>query len=207
MQQPAAEENVSFSDEAAAKLTDDLRTVKVQQPNGSMAESLGHYVEPVQLQVVCLRLWDKPGVLDDEIIDVSDLEDIGDVDEALRGYYADTTASVAAETDVRERTIREWVDRQLINEGGIRGQVLMGEEQSQGLDNNAIWLLVNAHLVRAEQRRGATWFELAHDRLIEPVRTDNAAWFDAHLSTLQRQAALWQQESRPAGLLLQDEAL
>ena len=87
---------------------------------------------------------------------------------------------MASETGVRERAIREWVDRQLITEGGIRGQVLMGAETSEGLPNAAIWPLVNAHLVRAEQRRGATWFELAHDRLIAPVRADNAAWFDAN---------------------------
>ena len=72
----------------------------------------------------------------------------------------------------------------------------MGADASQGLPNAAIWPLVNAHLVRAEQRRGATWFELAHDRLIAPVRADNAAWFAAHLSTLQRQAALWRDQGQ-----------
>ncbi len=69
------------------------------------------------------------------------------------------------------------MDRQLITESGIRGQVLMAADASQGLPNAAIWPLVDAHLVRAEQRRGATWFELAHDRLIAPVRAANAAWF------------------------------
>ena len=108
---------------------------------------------------------------------------------------------------VRERALREWIDRQLITESGIRGQVLMGADTSQGLANAAIWPLVDAHLLRAEQRRGATWFELAHDRLIGPVRADNAAWFAANLSTLQRQAALWEQQKRPDGLLLRDAAL
>ena len=39
------------------------------------------------------------------------------------------------------------------------------------------------------------------------MRADNAAWFEAHLSTLQRQAALWEQQKRPDGLLLHGEAL
>ncbi len=61
--------------------------------------------------------------------------------------------------------------------------------------------------MRAEQRRGATWFELAHDRLLAPVRADNAAWFAEHLSTLQRQAALWRDQGKPDGLLLSAAAL
>ena len=85
--------------------------------------------------------------------------------------------------------------------------MLQGEGQSQGLDNRAIRQLINAYLVRAEKRRGATWFELAHDRLIEPIRNDNAAWSAAHLSQLQRQADLWDTRSRPDGLLLRDAAL
>jgi WD40 repeat protein len=201
MQQPARGAGIDFTDAAAAKLVDDLRTVRVQQPDGSTVAALGNVLEPVQLQVVCRRLWDRlrPG---DAQIDVDDVQDVGDVDTALRGYYADTVADVAAETEIRERTIRQWFDTQLITEQGIRGQVLQRPEHSQGLDNRAIGALVDAHLVRAEQRRGATWFELAHDRLIEPVRADNAAWQEAHLSPFQRQAALWTEAGRPEGLLL-----
>jgi len=84
---------------------------------------------------------------------------------------------------------------------------LLGADASAGLDDQAIWPLVDAHLVRAERRRGATWFELAHDRLIGPVRADNAAWRAAHLSTMQQQAALWQEAGRPDGMLLRDAAL
>jgi len=205
-QEPARSENVHFTDAAANKLIDDLRTMRFLRLDGSTAEALGHYVEPVQLQVVCRRLWERLAA-DVVEIDINDVEDVGDVDSALRGYYAERVAAIAAETGVRERAIRDWVDAQLITEQGFRGQVLQGIEISQGLDNRAIGLLVDSHLLRAEQRRGATWFELAHDRLIEPVQDDNAAWREAHLSALQRQAALWEREGRPGGLLLQDEAL
>lgn len=206
MQEPARAAGVTFSDAAATKLADDLRATRVQLPDGVTVTALGNVVEPVQLQVVCRRLWERlrPG---DALIDVDDVADVGDVDTALRGYYADTVTAVVAQTGIRERTIREWCDRQLITELGIRGQVLQGPELSQGLDNRAIWPLVDAHLVRAEQRRGATWFELAHDRLIDPVRADNAAWQEAHLSPFQRQAALWAEAGRPEGLLLSGDVL
>ena len=46
----------------------------------------------------------------------------------------------------------------------------MNQELSAELPNSAIHLLVDAYLVRGEKRGGSTWFELAHDRLIGPVR-------------------------------------
>jgi WD40 repeat protein len=210
MQAPARAASVAFTDAAASRLTDDLRAVRIQQPDGVTVVAQGDYVEPVQLQVVCRRLWDKLAA-DDRSIDLDDVQDVGDVDTALRDYYTDSVAAVAAKTGIRERVIREWLDKQLITAQGIRGQVLLGPDasppDSNGLANRAIWPLVDAHLVRAEQRRGATWFELAHDRLIAPVRKDNADWRDKNLVPLQRQAALWDSQDRTKGLLLNGEAL
>ena len=58
MQQPALNAGASFADDAAQRLVDDLRRVRLQQPDGSTQERLGPHIEPVQLQVVCQRLWD-----------------------------------------------------------------------------------------------------------------------------------------------------
>ncbi len=206
IRQPAQEAGVNFQDHTAQKLIDDLRRVLVQHPDGSMEEQLGPYVEPVQLQVVCYRLWahlpdDASQITDD------DLAAVGDVDQSLADYYAEKVHETAQQTATSERLIRQWVERKLVTEGGFRGQVLMGEEKSDGLDNQAIRLLEDAHLVRGEKRRGAIWFELAHDRLIKPVRTNNAAWYQSHLSLLQRQAMLWEQQDRSETLYLRGQAL
>ncbi len=191
---------------AAEQLVHDLATLKVQQSDGSFAEETGLYVEPVQLQVVCRRLWDAMPV-EDRSIDAVDLERFGDVNEALAGYYSESVARVAGGETVRERVVRRWFDDRLITAGGIRGQVLRGAGDSEGLANEFVDQLLDSHLVRAEQRTGATWYELAHDRLIEPVRGDNAAWRERHLSTVQRRASLWERQGRPQGLLLEDEEL
>ncbi|MCB0086039.1 MAG: hypothetical protein KDE47_34100, partial [Caldilineaceae bacterium] len=55
-------------------------------------------------------------------------------------------------------------------------------------------------------RAGGAWVELIHDRLIEPVLSNNAAW-RANLNLLQRQAELWHNEGHPNGLLLGGHAL
>jgi WD40 repeat protein len=197
MQQPARLAGVEFTDAAAARLVEDLAAVRVQQPDGSTVAAAGDAVEPVQLQVVCWRLWERLAA-DDASIDLDDLAAIGDVDAALRSYYAETVAAVAKATGVSERAVRDWVEERLITGQEIRSQVLQGVDASEGLPNAAIWRLVDAHLLRAEQRRGATWFELAHDRLMRPVREDNAAWREVTLSPLQRAALRWQQQGKPA---------
>ncbi len=196
---PARDKGREFP--AAGKLVHDLATTKVQQPDGSFAEQTGNHVEPVQLQVVCHRLWDAMPE-GDLSIEEEDLERFGNVDRALADYYADAVARIGGGDLGREREIRDWAGERLITPGGIRAQVLKGARESEGLANDLIEKLQASHLVRAENRAGATWYELAHDRLIKPVREDNAAWREKHLNAVQRRAALWESESRPSGLLL-----
>lgn len=206
IQKPAGDGGVNFTDAAADKLINDLRQVHVQRPDGTMELQPGLYVEPVQLQVVCLRLWNNISETKTEIVE-SDIANVGDVNSALASYYELRVLAVSTATAESERTIREWFDRQLITEQGIRGQVLMEPDKSRGLSNVAIRQFEDAHLVRADERRGATWFELAHDRLIEPIRASNRDWFKANLSAVQQQAELWERQGRPDGLLLRGKAL
>ncbi len=204
MVEPAREGGREFA--AVDELVKDLATVKVQQADGTFLDETGPHVEPVQLQVVCRRLWnDMPA--DDLSIDREDLERFGDVTQALAAYYADSVAEASGGDPGQERAIRDWFGERLIAVGGIRGQVLREAKASGGLANHLIDRLHASHLVRAEHRAGATWYELSHDRLIEPVASDNAAWQEKHLVGVQRRAALWERQGRPAELLLAGEDL
>jgi len=204
IQEPAGAWDVDFTDGAANKLIDDLRQVRVQRLDGRMQKPLGPYVEPVQLQVVCQLLWQSPRSNPAKIAE-ADVKSFGSVDNALGAYYAGEVARVAGETEIPERTIRDWFDSQLITEQGFRGQIMQGVDQSGGLKNDAIRRLIDAYLVREEKRRGVTWFELAHDRLIEPVRQDNVDWRKKNLQEWQRQALRWSRQGQPATLLLADK--
>jgi Novel STAND NTPase 1 len=187
---PAEEIGVHIDPDAVGKLVDDLRRVRVQSLTG-ITEEPGPYVEPVQLQVVCLRLL-KPGV---DHVSAADVAALGDVDNALTDYYDGTVAAVAAETGVTERAIRDWFGGELITDQGLRAQVLRGPHGDA--NGGALERLESAHLIRAETRRGARWYELAHDRLVDPVRTSNAAT----MTPLQREASYWDEQGRPDGLL------
>ena len=201
IQKPPQTQGVEFIQSAAQKLVDDLRRTQVQLPDGSLEEQLGPSVEPVQLQVVCFRLWQGLAE-DDNDINETDLAGVGDVNQSLADYYAASVKNVAEKANTRERSIREWFDRKLITPDGIRGQVLMGAETSDGLPNSVVRLLEDAHIIRGEKRAGKTWYELSHDRMLKPVREDNTTWFEHNLSVLQRQAAIWNQQGRSEGLLL-----
>lgn len=206
IQLPSQAAGVRCTDQAAASIVDDLRRISVQLPDGSREQRLGPVVEPVQLQVVCRRLWASLPDGQSEIGSQA-ITSLQDVDTALAGYYAEQVQQVAATSTIPERLIRRWFEQELITEFSMRGQVLMTPNKSAGLDNRAINLLINSHIVRAEHRLDATWFELAHDRLIGPIKKNNGIWHDAHLSLLQRQAELWNQQQRPEGLLLREDAL
>jgi WD40 repeat protein len=203
IQKPAELAHVAFSDEAADRLVDDLRRVRVQR-GSTVTEEPGPYVEPVQLQVVCRRLWSRLST-DHASIELDDVLALGDVDNALADYYDDEVTRVAKQAGVAERSVRSWFDDDLISAQGFRTQVLSGPGDDRA--GKVLAELEDAHLIRADRRRGAIWYELAHDRMIEPVQKSNAAWWDAHLSTLQREAKLWEAQGRPNGLLLTGDVL
>ncbi|WP_421740237.1 WD40 repeat domain-containing protein [Cellulomonas sp.] len=202
---PARDSGVAFATDAAARLVDDLRRVRVQRPDGAQ-EVLGPYVEPVQLQVACHLLWSRLPTDAREITE-ADGAALGDVEEALARYYADRVRDAAKRTGLREGAVRDWFDERLITPQGLRGQVLDGPTGDVTTDRALLDALIADHLVRAESRRQATWYELAHDRFIEPIRKDNAVWRGEHLTILERTAALWAAEERPQHLLLVGPAL
>jgi WD40 repeat protein len=190
---------------AVERLVRDLSRVQVQQADGSFVAEQGQHVEPVQLQVVCRRLWDAMPA-EDRSIDAEDIETYASVSAALASYYADALRAIAGDDVALERALRDWVGSKLIV-GGARSQVRQDPGQSAGLGNKSIMRLLDSYLVRSEPRAGAHWFELSHDRLVLPVLQDNEAWGRAHLHPLQVQAQLWEDARRSATLLLNARAL
>ena len=195
-----------FAPGAAERLVKDLAQVQVQQPDGSFRPEDGRHVEPIHLQVVLVRLWDRMAP-EDLSIDEADVATVGDVGEALKEFYESAVRSLAAGDMARERRIRDWFDQRLMTPDGVRRMVLQEKGESEGLPNAEIEALLDTYLVRAEPRGGRTWYELSHDRLIGPIREANRAWRETHLSDLQRTAALWDGEGRPDGLLLSGDRL
>ncbi len=195
--EPARRAGAAFTDEAADRLIDDLRTVRVQR-GPSIRDELGIEIEPVQLQVVGHRLWS--GLARGKsTIELADVAAAGTVDDALIDYYDEQVRAAAAATGEQEIRIRDWAGERLITDHGFRSQVLEGP----GIRGAAVLAaLEDAHLIRADHRRGTQWYELCHDRLVGPVQMSNDAWSERHFESLLVRARAWSLRGRPSGLLM-----
>ena len=139
----------------------------------------GEFVEPVQLQVVCLKLWEKKIVTGKIQTEIDSIE-FGDVDNALRDFYTDAVNVAKDITKTKENAIREWCEERLITSAGTRGIVYQDVKVTAGVSNKVVDTLQSKYLIRAEERAGSKWFELTHDRMINPIKESNQEWRTRH---------------------------
>jgi conflict system STAND superfamily ATPase len=164
----------TFGEGVAERLVKDLQG-RYDGPHG--ATVWGEFVEPLHLQVVCRQLWSR---LDDDaaVITRDHLAVYGNVDEALTSYYDDAVAAAAAAAHMPEWKVRQGLEKLFVTSSGTRSIVFEREAEAT-LGAAAIAELGRLHLVRTEWRAGAAWLELAHDRLIAPIRNSDAGVLQA----------------------------
>jgi WD40 repeat protein len=217
IRRPAAEFGTTVEDAVVDKLLSELARTQVQNPlDGRPREKEGNAVEPLHLQVVCQRLWREraePGRVTPADLDRL-AEGRGDglrgVSAALAHYYNEAVGQVAARfagQGVSERAVRNWFGRALISPDGLRLPVLLGSEQAYGLSPEVLQALADRYLIRSDRRLGGVWYELAHDRLAEPVLRSNAAWRKEKLPPFQQAAELWREGGERDDLLVTGEVL
>ena len=211
IQRPADAQGVTISDAAALELIRRLARTRVRSAGLASAESLPtSLVEPLQLQVLCRRLWKdmlvEKGRFDRiELRDVTSLPD-DYVERALSRYYSDSVTELAKQFDIDEQAVRDWFETALITEHGDRSQSTRGpvtEEHEQEVLNR----LKDMFLINSDTRGETTWYELAHDRLVNAVRVANRAWRYSNLDAWQLAALDWKQSNRHPSLLLDPRIL
>lgn len=207
IQKPAALGQRPFAKGVAEKLTNDLRQIK---RHGRAERMVGQFIEPVQLQVVCYRLWDNLSQRPLGPITMTDLAELGDVDVALSQFYEQALYnSLSTDPNVTEATLRDWFSHELITEAHTRGTVYYGETHTGNLPNQFVHNLENEYIIRAESRAGALWYELVHDRFIEPILQSNQRWREQRLrmNPLMQPTQIWLEANRSNDKLIQDSLL
>jgi len=197
---PADLAGVTFQDDAVRCLLDDLSTVHERASDGSEVTRQVGFIEPLYLQIVCQRLW---GQLPYGTTNIRP-EDLGhtgcpeggnggasEVEQALEYYYDSTISSTSDKTHASQRSIREWIEQELITPQGLRRQVPLGEKETAGLSNKVVEALESHALVRRDLRSGTPWFEITHDRLAAVILYSNASWFSRNLEPFQVRAMQW----------------
>ena len=204
---PLEKTSRSFAPGVAEQLVKNLLRIPNQSLTGT--QTMGLYVEPVQLQVVCQSLWDAL-TPQETLITAKHLQKYGDVSQALSNFYERSIRSVAKDTGVKEETLRRWFGDTLITPEGTRAPVNRGKENTGGMPNVAIDKLEAMRLIKGEWKgTNVRWYELAHDRFIEPIRRSNDKWLANQSRSeqirlrLEARASKWQ----PGSKLLDAEEL
>ena len=174
-----------FGEQAARRLVRNLSRIsagKDEEGNTRFVE--GEFIEPVQLQVVCYQLWEDLKNQPGDQITLEDLQRLARglnlaefVNRALADFYQDTLKKALRQPGprVREGKLREWFSTKLITEASTRGFVYMGEHLTAGIPNPVV-LYLEGKLLRGESRAGGRWYELVHDRFIDPILHANLQW-------------------------------
>lgn len=202
----------SFAEGVAEQLVGNLLKVPVETATG-VTNVASEFVEPVQLQVVCRTLWEKLQPSDGKVITQQHLKAFGDVDQALADFYERIIAKVIQDTNINEGLLRRWFEHTLITPAGTRGTVYGGRDVVGGIPAKVVKELVNQHLIRAERRGGARWYELTHDRLIEPIKASNHRWMlqrsgsEQTRQRLEARAVEWIHSGRDSSYLLDEGEL
>jgi hypothetical protein len=172
MEGPLRGTGFSYAEGVAVKLAEDLTRVRVETSPGEVVEVPGDSIEPVQLQVVCTELWRAlpPGAT---VITAEHVSSLGDATTALAHYYDSAVRGTARRAKVDPVFVRRWISSALITPAKTRGTAYRGVRLTAGMPNPAVDALENRHLIRAETRAGARWYELTHDRFLRPIEQAN----------------------------------
>ncbi|MDC0675746.1 nSTAND1 domain-containing NTPase [Nannocystis radixulma] len=159
-----------FTRTDAEKLAGDLAHRRVRA-FGKLALVPSEFIEPIQLQLACDEKWRRGGRS-------GPLAKPRDPDEALVRYF-DAAVARARSGWGSEARIRHFIADKLITPEGARGAVVRGKRTTGGLANKLVERLEHERILRAEERLGSRWYELAHERLLAPVRLSNTTWFES----------------------------
>jgi WD40 repeat protein len=197
-----------FAEGVAEQLVTNLQTIQVKTPDGEK-DVLGEFIDPVQLQIVCQTLWRK---LKRDVREITHehLRLYGDVSAALGNFYVTCIKAAAAKAKMDQADLRVLFERALITSSGRRGMIYRADKDSMvaGIPVAAIDELEDQHIIRAELRSDERWYELSHDRFIQPIRDANKDWrmrqpFAQQLrDELETQTAEWIRAGRDRNLLL-----
>ncbi len=169
----------SFEPEAAEELIADLRTIVITNTRGEESTVTVDSIEPVQIQIVCSALWASLPA-EATVITSAHVREHANVDRFLADFCGRALSTVARKYGIAAAEIRSWLQQTFVTELGTRGTAYQGIEQTAGMPNAVVMALEDQHILKAEHRSSSRWYELQHDRLIEPIRqSDPAEYLEA----------------------------
>jgi YVTN family beta-propeller protein len=166
---------IEDTDKNLKNILHDLMKIQTEYSPGKSHQIEGEFVEPIQLQVVFQRWWEKIIKSNDKNFKEKKI-DVTDVDNALEDFFENIINEIIKKTGISESKIRNWFEEKLITSSGTRNVVPRSIESTAGIKNDVIEILKNKYLLKENLIANSKWYELTHDRLIKPIRISNSKW-------------------------------
>jgi tetratricopeptide (TPR) repeat protein len=171
--EPMAQAGFPLGRESAELLVEELaRSVGGGLP-GEPARGRDGYVEPAQLQALCIDLYLELQAGRELTTDATAMRRT--VDRSLARLSGHIIREVAAEHGVGSRAVAGWLRETFITPAGARASVSEQARSLTGVQLSVIAGLLNRHLVKAYLDSGVRHYSLANDRLIPAVRKADSA--------------------------------
>ncbi|USJ27560.1 WD40 repeat domain-containing protein [Ensifer adhaerens] len=197
IRRPLEPTGVRFATGVAEEVLMRLRTA--WNPERDDATFLTETVEPVHLQVTCLKLWNLVVSRGGNEISFDDLKRLGSIEKALGEYYDEEVRAamgLPGASAFGERKLRLWLSKKLTTKNNYRVQAFVDEELPRtGLRRLTDRLpfvsgtaappaavlarLDQRHVLRRMPRGRGFLYEIAHDQLVKPIRESNDAFLQA----------------------------
>jgi tetratricopeptide (TPR) repeat protein len=175
----ASVSGASFASGVADQLVRDLQTVTFADTADNAATVYRNEIEPLHLQIAGRSLWASLPARAD-VITGEQLRVWGGVDAALIDFYNSAVKDITAEFSAGEGHLRGWIRRTFVTELGTRDSAQESHVAMAPIPDEIVNLLVTRHILSAEYREGALWYQLSHDRLAYAVLAANRDWEKAH---------------------------
>lgn len=215
-----------FAADVAEYLVEQLRAAEGMSGGRDTADSVATKVEPVQIQLVCSRLWQAVSS-QTSAITLALVRDNVYVDRILADFCADAVLEVSAQHHISVPRLFNWLERACITPDGSRASVTEAPVADDLPSSAVLRTLENLHLMVGYRHAETKWYRLASDRLAEAVRYLSApasltrkprmnpatqisiiesAWTEGNLALAERNAAEILENADPEDLRLQAEA-
>jgi tetratricopeptide (TPR) repeat protein len=172
IQRPLIGTGRSFAPRVAEGLVENLLTAEIVGHAGMATKVVADTIEPLHLQVVCAALWralpERSGTITAEHIRYH-----GDVDSILTEFCAQMVHEVAAEHDVPEGTLLEWLEQTFITDLGAHSEAYKVLCEIKGMPGSIVRALESRYILKSKQHSNKRWYRLANGRIIEVIQRGN----------------------------------
>ena len=192
---PLEKTPVTYAPGVAEKIVEDLLTIR----SSSGGEAIGEFANRFTYSCLSSYVESTPCRYNGNHQNFA--EQYGNVSQALSQIYEECLTTLIQEAKVEESVLRDWFENKLITPDRKRDRIREEDTTTGDLPNIVVRRLATLHILRAETRGTVRWYELTHDRLIEPILRSN------EFSKLLSQQARLQQTAEAANLLLTKDSL